>query len=238
MTQRMKSRWMLAGLCSLTAMVVGTSEAQAGSTAAITITGGYQPGGPDPPYVYTFDAYLNAPGINTPGTYTFEKNNSFTVEGLPGVTSISDHTQPSNWSWKNTDYVPLQAPPGWPTPYFKEDYTWTYNGSNVYNAYTPQGGPVGQSVFLGQFSVTSFYDFPVGGMPFPNGTELKFVYTYEFTPLGGTPMMENGYGTFQIWSVPEPSSLALLTAGLGVLSMGVWLRKRSCHAAEQTPRSS
>jgi hypothetical protein len=233
MTRRMKSRWIVAGLCTLTAMVAGVNEAEAGS-AAITITGGYKPGGGDPPYIYIFDATLNAPDPGTPGTFTFEKNNSFTVEGLPGVTSLSAHTQPPDWAVSNSNFVLLQAPPGWPTPYFKEDYTWTYKGSDVFNAFTPQGGPVGQAVPLGEFSVTSVYDFPVGGMPFANGTTLTFIYTYEFTPAGGTPIAESGTGTFQIFSVPEPSSLALLTVGSAVLPVGAWLRKRSRRAAERS----
>ena len=235
MTRRTNSRWMLAGLCSLTAMVVDVSEAQAGSSAgAITITGGYKPGGGDPPYIYIFDAHLNAPPINTPGTYTFEKGNSFTVEGLPGITSLSDHTQPADWTANNSGFTPLKPPPGWPTPYFEENYTWTYQGSNVYNTFTPQEGPVGPSIFVGEFSVTSVYDFPLGGMPFPSGTTLTFTFTYEFTPANGTPITENGKGTFQIFSVPEPSSLALLTAGSGVLPLGIWLRRRSSRAAKQT----
>ena len=76
MIRCMKCRWLLAGLCCLTAMFIGPRDAEAGSSS-ITITGGYKPGGGDPPYDYIFNVYLNAP---LSGTNTFQNGDSFTLE--------------------------------------------------------------------------------------------------------------------------------------------------------------
>ena len=66
MVRRMKRLLMLAAMCSLAAIFVEDRKAEAG---AITIKGGYKPGGGDPPYDYIFDVYLNGP--TSAGTNTF-----------------------------------------------------------------------------------------------------------------------------------------------------------------------
>lgn len=223
MTPRLKRLLMLAGLCSLAAMFVGEREALAGSTSgAITIKGGYKPGGGDPPYDYIFDVYLNAPSVTTPGTNTFASGNSFTILGLPGVDSSSTHNEPFNppsvtWSAGASNTVLTPSPPA-SAPY-ESDFTWFFSGSNVYSATTPSGGPLGPTIFLGQFTLLSTFSFPNGVVPFPSGTIISYTYTYN----GDT----QGTGQFPIisLSVPEPSSAILLASGAGLLPM-FWLRER------------
>jgi hypothetical protein len=225
MAPRMKRLLMLAGLCSLAAMFVGQREAQAGtSTGAITIKGGYKPGGGDPPYDYIFDVFLNAPAVNPAGsgTNTFASGNFFTIDGLPGVNSSSTHNEPFNppsvlWSGGAVNTVITPSPPA-SAPY-ASDFTWLFTGSTVYSTTTGPNGPVGPTIFLGEFTVESTFSFPNGVVPFPSGTVLSYTYTYN----GDTA----GSGTFPIisLSVPEPSSAILLAAGVGVLPM-FWLRER------------
>jgi hypothetical protein len=231
MAQRLKSWLMLAGFCSLAAMFVGQFEARAGtSSGAITITGGYKPGHGDPPYDYIFDVYLNAPAISTPGTNTFASGNYFSIEALPGVNTSSTHNEPFSppgvtWSGGAVNTVLTPSPPA-SAPY-ESDFTWLFTGSTVYSATTPSGGPVGPTIFLGQFTLETTFSFPNGVVPLPSGTILSYTYTYNGTTLGS--------GTFPIISlssVPEPSSAILLAAGIGVLPM-FWQRERRRRQGRQ-----
>ena len=226
MMRRMKSKWFLAGLCSLAATFVGVSDALAGSSAgnAITVMGKYKPGGGDPPFDLTFDVFLNAPDINTPGTNTFTLNDSFTVLGLPGVNSVSLHNEP--FSPPSVEYtagaVNTVVTPNGPAPY-QSDFTWIFKGSGSYSATTPSGGPVGGSVFLGEFSLITTFDFPPGTAPF-HGNDT--VLTFNFTIDGG---QEQGTGNFMMQGVPEPSSALLLALGFGIFPLiliGKRLRRR------------
>ncbi len=222
MIRCMKSRWIVAGLCGLTAMLVGLRDAEAGSSS-ITITGGYMPGGGDPPYDYIFNVYLDAP--STPGTNTFKYADSFTIDGLPGVETGSTSNEPSDfptvvWAAQASDKV---LTPGGTAPY-QSDFTWTFAGTTTYTATTPPGGPMGASVWLGTFTVESVYA-NCTTTPFPPGAQVDFTYTLD----GGT---QTGSGSFQIMSIPEPSSLILLAVGAGVLPL-IRLRKQSRRIPEE-----
>jgi hypothetical protein len=220
MLRCMKNRWILAALCSLTVISSGLREAEAGSSS-ITITGGYKPGGGDPQFTFVFDVTLNAP--DTPGTNTWSSTDLLRIEGLPGVNSSSGHTEPFDltpptvlWSAGASNTV---LTPGGTAP-FASDFTWVYSGAKVYSATTPVGGPVGSSVFLGEFTVTSTYDFPAGVLPLPDGAPVSYVF--EGPPGSGVTL------TFPIrnLSVPEPSSAILLALGAGGMLPLFWLAKR------------
>ena len=217
MIRCVKNKRLLAGLCCLTATLIGLRGAEAGSTSSITITGGYKPGGGDPPYDYIFNVYLNAP--TTAGTNTFGFGDSFTIESLPGVDTSSLSSEPSNfpdviWAPKASNEV---LTPGGSAPY-ESDFTWTFGGTTTYTATTPVGGPVGPSVSLGQFTVeSSFQNFT--SVPLPPGTQVT--YTYTGAPVGVTLTFP-----IQDLSVPEPSSAILLFVGAGGMMPMVWLIKR------------
>jgi hypothetical protein len=217
MSRRMSGTWVLAGLCSLTGIFVGAGEAEAGSGtgAAITITGTYKPGGPDPPYDYYFDVYLNPPA--SAGTNTFTNGDSFTIEGLAGVDANSVYRTPLQWSlFGLTPAIPPSSAP------YASNLTFEYAGNQTYMATTPSPGT---PIFLGEFQVDSTYSFPVGVVPYPSGTSLSYTYT-----IGG--VTQTGL-TFQIFSVPEPSSLILLATGVGVLPL-IWVRKRRTRQRQQS----
>jgi hypothetical protein len=235
----MKSRWILAGLCGLTAMFVGLRDAQAVSTltSSITITGGYMPGGGDPPFTYVFDVYLNAPSVNSPGTNTWTSGDSFTIDALPGLNGGSSHTEPFVpppasptvlWSGGASDTVttpPPPPPPTYNTPYYYSDFSWVYSGTKDYSATTLVGGPQGASVELGTFTVTSTYDFPAGVVPLPPNSPVN--YTYQGPPNSGVTF------TFQIQSAPEPSSVILLSIAAGGMLPMFWLARRRRRQMQQ-----
>lgn len=226
MIQRMKSTCFLAGLCSLGLMSVQTNEVEA-ATSAITITGGYKPGGGDPLYLYVFDVTLNAP--DSPGTNTFTTNDFFKIDGLPGITSgsltsappTSPGSPPFDVAWVPTITDLNQSPPD------ASDVAWTFVGTHVYSASTP-GGPATQ--FLGEFQVLSTYDFPAGTVPFPSGTEFTYTFSIDGRTGGGT-------STFPIidLSVPEPSSALMLAVGTAGMLL-VWLRQRQRPRQLHVPR--
>jgi hypothetical protein len=216
MMRCMKKTCILAGLCSLTTMFIGLRDVQAGSSSSITITGGYKPGGGDPPYDYIFNVYLNAP--SSTGTNTFQNGDSFTIDVLPGIhqSQVPSTTIPLQWSlFSLTDVAPPSSAP------YAADVQFKYGGTTPYIESTPPGG----SAYLGQFEITSTYNFPTGVVPYPSGTVLDYTYTID----GQT---QQGGGTFQIFSVPEPSSFILLAAGAGVLPL-IWLRQRSRRTPKQ-----
>jgi hypothetical protein len=241
MLRCIKSRWTLAGLCGLAAMFAGPRDAQAVSTlsSSITITGGYMPGGGDPPFTYTFNVWLNAPPITSPGTNSWVSGDSFTIDALPGLNNLSGHTEPfipppANptvlWSAGASDTTftsPPPPPPTYNTPYYYSDFTWVYTGTMNYYATTPVNGPVGAMQFLGTFTVTSTYDFPEGVTPLPAGSNVS--YTYNGPPNGGVTF------TFPIqnFSVPEPSSAILLSLGAGGILPMFWLAKRRRRQMQQ-----
>jgi PEP-CTERM motif len=215
MIRCMKNRWLLAGLCCLTAMFIGLRDAEAGSSS-ITITGGYKPGGGEPPFDYTFQVYLDAP--SSTGTNTFQNGDSFTIDVLPGIhnAQVPSVTIPLQWSlFSLTDETPPSSAP------YAADVQFKYEGTSPYTVSTPPGG----RVYLGQFEITSTYDFPTGVVPYPSGTVLDYTYSID----GQT---QTGGGSFQIFSVPEPSSLILLATGAAVLPL-TWLRQRLRRTPKQ-----
>jgi hypothetical protein len=235
MLRHMKSKWILAGLCGLTPMFAGIRDAQAAPTlsSAITITGGYMPGGGDPPFTYTFNLWLNAPSVSNPGTNYWQSGDSFTIDALPGLNSASGHTEPFNppavtWSAgaSGTTFTsPPPGPPTYPTPYYYSNFTWFYTGTEVYSATTPTGGPVGAMAFLGTFTVTSTYDFPNGVVPLPPNSNVD--YSYTGPPNSGVTF------TFQIQSIPEPSSAILLSLGAGGMLPMFWFARRRRRQMQQ-----
>ncbi len=203
MVPRMKYARILAGMGALTAMLSSGIEAYAGSSA-IVVTGGYKPGGGDPPYDYIFNVYLEPPP-NPPGGSNFiASGDYFTITGLPGVTSGSLSSQPFAPPW-----VPEPGKDG--SMDSPNTMQWAFVGSTDILADASTG-----PIHLGQFVVETTASFATP--PVTNGEIILYHFGYD----GGAA---TGTGSFQIFAVPEPSSIILLVAGAGALPV-FSIRKR------------
>jgi len=211
MTPRMKGTWILAGLGVLTVIAGDGRDAQAAGTKAIVITGGYKPATSDPLYDYIFQVSLEP----TAGPNSLFTGDSFTIGAvprkgvstpltpLPGVTLSSPTSVLSSYSWSPLITEINTSPP------FSSVVTWTYTGASTITATT---GPV----YLGQFSVETTYDFQ-NGPPLPAGSRIAYSFNFN----GGS----FDESSFQLSSLPEPSSVILLLVGAGTLPL-YWLRER------------
>jgi hypothetical protein len=203
MRPRTKCVRLLAGLVALAATLSGGIEAYAAGSV-LKITGGYKPGTGDPPYDYIFQVFLEPPTIPPGGNNFIASGDFFSISGLPGVTSGSLTLEPG-------------VGPGviWqPTP-STDSIEWTFFGNQNYVATTTE-------VPIGQFIVETTEDFTT--VPLPDKTTINYFFSYD----GGTA---TGTGQFAIrnLSIPEPSSIVMLSAGAGVLSMIVIRRRRRQH---------
>ena len=200
MIPRTKCVRLLAGFVALAATLAGGTEAYAAG-AVVKITGGYKPGTGDPPYDYIFQVFLEPPDIPPGGSNFIASGDFFSISGLPGVTSGSLTSQPG-------------VGPGvvWQPMPSTDSVTWTFFGNQNYVATTAE-------VPIGQFIVETTENFT--SPPLPDNTTINYFFSYD----GGTA---TGTGQFAIrnLSIPEPSSIIMLSAGAGVLSMIVIGRRR------------
>jgi PEP-CTERM motif len=193
MIPRMKYARILAGMGALIAVLSTGIEVYAAGSV-IKVTGGYKPGTGDPPFDYIFQAFLEPPP-NPPGGMNFiASTDFFTITGLTGVTSGSLTSQPGNGPatvWQPT--------PG------ADSVTWTFFGNQNIVATT-------QEIPLGQFVVETTTSYPLTAPPIAAGTIIDYFFSYD----GGTA---TGTGEFPLTnlSVPEPSSIIMLLAGVGAL---------------------
>ena len=98
MRRAFRRMWVVTGLALLATMIVGEREARAALTG-LTITGGVKPGTGDPTIDYVFSVYLNSgSSFNEPYTSlsSLLHPDSFTIDGLVGVTHFSWTSQPLN----------------------------------------------------------------------------------------------------------------------------------------------
>jgi hypothetical protein len=220
MTVRNKGAWILAGLAALGATLVGGQEAHA--WGGIAVTGGYKVGTGDPPYDYIFQVYLEPGGsILAPSLGPPVIQDSFTIENLPGVTSSSSSSvtlgpgfsSPAN-SWAYPTFTATTNPYG-SNPSFAANVQWAYNGL------APIDNTTNSSILLGQFTVVSTYDFS-NGPPVVSGTIIDFNYDIG----GGTNSGSGSFPIVNLGSVPEPSSMILLVAGIAWTLPIVWNRRR------------
>ena len=203
MRRSFRNSWPFAALVALAAIGSAAPEARAG---AITVSGGYLPTG-DPRFLYVFDVNLNP-------NYTLQYGDSFTIDGLPGVTNTAG--SPSYVSGPYSTYFGNASidETNSTSPY-SSNVTWTYRGNTTLTG----------SLDLGTFSIYTTYNYPTGTQtPFPSGeTSPNVSYTYN---IGGN----TGSGTFTMSAVPEPSSMILLLIG-GAVPAGAVLWRRMRPAA-------
>ncbi len=162
----------------------------------IIVTGVYIPHG-DPTFEYMFNVQLNK-------GYDLTSGESFTIQGLPGLTTSSPSYVASPYTFP---YPKITQESSSSNLY---DVTWTYSGDQ---------GTLAGPLNLGSFSIYTI-NYPPGTVsPFPSGeTTASLTYT---TTIGGT----SETGSFTISSVPEPSSMILLLIG-GAISAGVSVGRR------------
>lgn len=190
--------WRIAALAALAAIGSTAPGALAGP---IIVTGIYVPHG-DPTFQYIFDVTLKP-------NYTLQYGDSFTIDGLPGVTNSANSPSYVSGSY-STYFGNASIDETVTTSPYSSDVTWTYRGLNALSG----------SLDLGTFSIYTTYNYPPGSQtPFPSGeTSPNVTYTYS---IGGN----TGSDSFAISSVPEPSTILLLLIG-GALPAGTALRRR------------
>ncbi len=161
----------MTGLALLATMIVGEREARAG--VGLTITGGAKPGTGDPTIDYVFSVYLNSgSSFNEPyaSLSSLLHPDSFTIDGLVGVTRFSWTSQPLN----------RPQPPGgevWvpsikqtsSSPDVSSNVTWSFYGLKTIT--DSSTGPL----LLGTFIVQT-KNYPVGQLP-TLPTTLDYSYT-------------------------------------------------------------
>jgi hypothetical protein len=204
-----RGAWILVGLTTLAALLISAPEAEGTS---ITITGQQRPGTGDPLWYFLFDVTLQT---NSPPILA---GNSFTIEGLIGVTPPgfpASGDSGSSVSGPNSSWIPSitsSSAGGTILPY-ASDVTWTYDGSIPISA---SSAPID----LGLFTVETTVSFPTP--PYASGTLIYYSYNIGAESVSGS-------GSFPM-SVPEPGSLTLLAIGAGVLLLSLptcWRRRLS-----------
>ena len=202
MTPRMKCAQILAGLVAMVATLSSGIEVYAAGSV-IKVTGGYKPGTGDPPFDFIFQAFLEPPPNPPGGTNFIASGDFFTITGLTGVTSGSLTAQPGNGP--GTIWQPSPA---------TDSVTWTFFGNQNIVATTNE-------IPLGQFTVETTESFPINNPPITAGTIIHYFFSYD----GGTA---TGTGSFPLTnlSVPEPSSIVMLLAGVGALPVFLVRQRR------------
>ncbi len=220
MRRSTKGAWVMAGLAVLGAMMAGGGEARAAVTG-IAIGGGFKPGTGDPPYDYIFQVYLNPDSslvspFNPLNPGLASNPDSFTIDNLVGVTSVSLTSQPENLP--SVVFIPSITQTLTTYPY-ASDVTWSFYGLTTItnNTSSPE--------LLGQFEVETSVNFATGP-PVQAGTIVDYTFSVADGNGNQTPP---GSGTIILadLSTPEPSSAAivLLTGGTAVLG-GLVVRTR------------
>jgi hypothetical protein len=223
MRRRTKGAWIMVGFAALGAMMAGGGEAQA--AVGITIgSGGVKPVTGDPPYDYIFQVYLE-PGssIVSPFSNGFSTIDSFTIDGLVGVTSTSLASTFGSFGasvfWCPSIDQTLSYNPTILGSSDISNVTWDFLGMQP----IPITGTLTQPYLLDTFIVETTDNFP-NGPPVPTGTQVN--YSFTATDIS-TEMPFSGGGVVTLTVAPEPSSAAivLLTGGTGALT-GLIVRTR------------
>lgn len=189
----------LAALLAVSAMNVDTARG-----AGITIVRVDVREIPDPNYRYTFDLFLTE-GSVVDGSLT--DGDFLTIYDVIGVFP-GTNLQPDNWALTNTDF--LGVDPDAVGPPFLDDPTIRNLTWRFIAPIDDIAVPIGEAgIFLGQFSIQAFADFPQ--------TEFK---------IGSRTTLPNGdkLPVYSVVIVPEPSTFVLAAPAL--LFLGRSSRRR------------
>jgi hypothetical protein len=197
--RRTSGNWIPAGLAALGVLFAGGREAQAGGIVITTATT-EQTGDPTFKYIFTVELLAGS---------TLNNGGFFTVYDLPGIPATALTSAP-NISWGASIQLTGIDPPGLKPPDDPAIYnvTWQWNGSS------PIFPPPTSDTPLGTFVVGSTTE-----LPSPPTPTLTYAYF-----LNDGPPATTGMNTIQV-TVPEPSSVILMLAGVGALPLA-WLHRR------------
>jgi hypothetical protein len=200
MKPRMNGSWILAGVAAFAVVLASEHEAHAKGGIIVTTGTTQQTGDPTYEYIFTVDLLPNSTLLN---------GGFFTIYDLPALTASALTSQP-NISWGSSVQLLGNTPSGTivtddPTIY---NVTWQWNGM------TSITNPDSTDLFLGTFIVGSTTELTSP----PSGT---LVYVGS---LDGSTASNQGTVTLSP-AVPEPSSVILLLAGIGMLPM-LWVPRR------------
>jgi hypothetical protein len=231
MRPRTKGAWVMAGLVVLGAIIAGGGEARADT--GITIgSGGVKPVTGDPPYDYIFQVYLE-PGSSILSPFDpfnlklLLHPNSFTIDGLVGVTSASLASPigqfGSSTFWCASIDQTSSYDPNVPGSSDKSNVTWSFLGTEP----IPMSGTLTQPYLLGTFTVETTDNYP-NGPPMSSGTQVN--YSFTAADSDGNPISGGGIVTLMV--APEPSSAAIVlltggTAALGGLAVRTRRRRKA-----------
>lgn len=158
-------------------------------------------------------------------TWTGSGNGSLTVDGdITGGASLAYNLPSANFSAQTWSFLTTATQAGTYT------YDWTYSGNHAWFAVTAFLNSVtnGNSTSLVNAGPANCCSSPSNGFSYSGTTTFNVaagdVYGFNF---GGNNSDSNNFltGTLSIAAVPEPSTYAMLLAGLGMLGFAA-RRKR------------
>jgi hypothetical protein len=213
------------GLMAVSALVATVSTfltptpARAVTTkmTTVTVTGGYMPAGPDPPYFYDF--FVSLDGSITTGA-------TITINDLLGVTPPNYGQGDPNILNYVTGSPAIYAPPSSEIGNSAYSFVALYNpeaivittvGSTAFAdqasvTFTYEGPGLTTSVptYIGEFEIETNVNYSMGPPYMPGDT---ITYTSSVQPNGAPP----GTIVLQNLAVPEPCSAVLLLLGAAIV---------------------
>jgi hypothetical protein len=210
MLLRTKGTRILAGLAVMAMLSIGGGVAHAGK---VTLGGQITPLPGGSPFLYEFELFLDF-GTIAPGSSLMIGTPPL---GLVGVNQLSGTTQPPTIFSPNDIWV---VPPGGIVttgsgPYGTESsVTWDFISGTTYT--NSPGSPLLET---GLFNVETAFTYPDNMPPAMPGTVIDYVFTFaDGTTSSGTVTLTP--------IIPEPSSIILFLAGVGVLPLlRTWVKR-------------
>jgi hypothetical protein len=163
--------------------------------------------------------------IGLPGTFINGSNNPaerdyFTIFDIPDLEG--DVGKPAGWSSRN-ELIPAGLPVGFDDPTLP-------NLTFSYLAGEPIRLPAGATeLVIGIFSWQTFDVNPLILL-----SEIRYAWQTSRRLDDGTVIKETGFNVASVFVIPEPASLAMTVAGLGLVGLFARVRHRSRHLGNST----